>query len=392
MKNKKIVCFVSLLLVCALMLAGCTNRPRAAVSPAPVAETASPEPEASEAPVETASPEPTETPEPTATPEPTPEPTPEVKYYNPLTGEAVDHDMSAERPVAVMVENNRWDWGGMITQSGITDAAIIYEMQVESITRNMAVFMEVKDVAEILPVRSARSYFVSTALAYDAIYVHCGQSGDGLEYSYPMLAHFVDNDNIDLGEGQNAYRRLDGYYAGGLHAMATSGELLTNHFNAVGTRTTHNADSFDYGLHFTENAAPTDGTVARGIRIVFPQSKLTNFGYNEEKGGYTGYQWDSYYTDNNTQDMPVFQNVLVLATYTQIGIDDHWHTAMNTYDTQGQGYFCNGGYAEHITWSRGGLDTPFRYYTDDGKELELGVGHTYIAFISGLDYVSFYES
>ena len=37
---------------------------------------------------------------------------------------------------------------------------------------------------------------------------------------------------------------------------------------------------------------------------------------------------------------------------------------------------------EPITWSRGSVNEPFRYYTSDGSELQLGVGKTYIAFVS----------
>ena len=159
-----------------------------------------------------------------------------------------------------MIENNRWDDFTLITQGGISQAAIIYEMQVEKITRNMAIFMDIDQVGEILPVRSARSYFVSAALAYDAIYVHRGQSADGVDFSETFLVNYTDNDNIDLGNS-NSYRMTEWPHVGE-HGMGTSGELLLNSFEAFGTRTEHNTDSFDYGLHFTENAAPTDGEAA----------------------------------------------------------------------------------------------------------------------------------
>ena len=91
---------------------------------------------------------------------------------NPLTGETGTKNYSRMRPVAVMVENNHDN--GMINQAGISKAAIVMEFQVEKITRNMAIFMDLEDVPAIYPVRSARSYFVSAALAFDAIYVHRG--------------------------------------------------------------------------------------------------------------------------------------------------------------------------------------------------------------------------
>ena len=157
---------LSLLLVCALVFGACANRPEL---PA--------EPEATATPVPTAE----ATAEPTAEPTATPEPTPEAPLVNPLTGETVTKDYSKTRPVAIMVENNHWDPTiTPIQQGSISKAAIVYEAQVEQITRNMFIFMDLEDVQNINPIRSCRSYFVSTALSYDAIFAHCGFSADGL--------------------------------------------------------------------------------------------------------------------------------------------------------------------------------------------------------------------
>jgi len=392
MKNKRLLSLIALLLACALAFAGCTNRPSEAAVPA-AETTAEPEPSPSTTPESSAAPEAsptakvTATPEPTATPEITPEPTPEPVYTNPLTGEVVDKDYGSRRPVAVMVECNYLN-GALITQHGIAQADIIYEMEVEKITRNMAVFMDIEKAGEILPIRSARSYFVSAALAYDAVFVHRGQSADGAEFASTFLQYYVDNDNIDLSESVNAYR-LNAWPYTGDHSFASTGELIGNFIGTAGTRLEHNTDSFDYGLRFTDNAAPTGGQAANAIRIVFPETKITNFTYEPDRGGYTGSMFGSVYADGNTNEVPVFQNVLVLATYTRVGVDAHWHTAMNTINCEGQGFFCNGGYCEPITWSRGGYNEPFRYFRADGSELELGVGKTYIAFIDGTWSVSF---
>ena len=376
--KRKFLTILSLLLVCALVFGACSSRPN---TPAEPEATATPEAtaEATAQPAEaTATAEPT--PEPTATPEPTPE----AALVNPLTGETATKDYSKTRPVAIMVENNHWDAPiTPINQGSISKAAIVYEAQVEQITRNMFVFMDLDDVQNITPVRSCRSYFVSTALSYDAIFAHCGESADGLEFSAPMLANFVDNDNISVNEANGTGFRLSEYpYSSGVHSMTTTGELLQNFIAENNTRTEHNTDSYDYGLRFTENAAPTDGSVANSVRIVFPGTKITSFEYKAEKNGYVGYNWNDAITDANTSDAAVFQNLLVLATYTQTGIDDHYHTAMSTYECEGTGLFFNGGYAEPITWKRGALNEPFHYYTADGSELELGIGHTYIAFVS----------
>lgn len=377
--KRKILIALSLILACALLFGACANRPETPAEPevsatpeATAEATAEPSPSASA----TASP----TPEATATPAPTSS----APLTNPLTGETTTKDYSKTRPVAIMVENNHWDpTVTPIQQGSISKAAIVYEAQVEQITRNMFIFMDLEDVGNINPIRSSRSYFISTALSYDAIFAHCGESADGLEYSAPMLANYVDNDNINVNEDNGTGFRLSEYpYSGGVHSMTTTGERLQSFMTNAGTRTEHKTDSYDYGLRFTENAAPTNGSTANNVRIVFPGTKITSFEYSSDKNGYVGYNWNAAIADANTSEAAVFQNLLVLATYTQTGIDDHYHTAMNTYDCEGTGLFFNGGYAESITWKRGGVNEPFHYYAADGSELQLGIGHTYIAFVS----------
>lgn len=352
-----------LALACLVSLAACGT-------PAPAETEATPTPAV------------TATPVPSATPIPTPTATPEPMFTNPLTGEKSFTDYSQTRPVAVMVENNQWGDGYLIEQGGLSQAAIVYEMQVEGITRNMFLFMGMEDVGNIFPIRSARSYFVSAALAYDAIYAHCGQSGEGLEFSANMLVNYTDNDNIEVHEGSCGFRQYDAPYYGEVHSMTTNGERLSALFEQYGTRTTHRTDGYDYGLLFTDDAVPANGSAAESVHVIFPAGKTSDFTYDAEKNGYTSVQWNRDYADANTGEPVVFQNLLVLSTPTQIGIDEKGHSSMYTYDYQGSGYFFNGGYAEPITWSRGSVYEPFRYYAADGSELSLGVGKTYIAFVS----------
>lgn len=82
-----------------------------------------------------------------------------------------------------------------------------------------------------------------------------------------MLAEHFTSDNVDLGEG-NSYN-IDSYPNTGEHSMCTSGELLTEHFETAGVQTQHESGSWDYGLLFAEDAAPTDGQTANTVRIVF---------------------------------------------------------------------------------------------------------------------------
>ncbi|MBR6209405.1 MAG: DUF3048 domain-containing protein [Oscillospiraceae bacterium] len=378
MKHPHILSLLALMLVFSLAAGACGLRPNV-TEPSPAEVNAAPTPD-------TVSPEPTEMPA-TAEPassvsEPSPAPTADsfpAGPFNPLTGEPADEDCSRLRPVAVMVENNHA--AGMIAQAGISRADILIEFQTEQITRNMALFMNIGDVPAIYPVRSARSYFASAAMAFDAIFVHAGRSDNGVENSSSVLQYFTDHDDIDLRDSDYIYR-MEVWPHIGEHGLATSGQLLTDAFTALGTRREHKSDAFDNGLRFSENAVPTDGEPAGSIRIVFPGSKTMDLRYDAQRKGYTGYQWDAPYVDDNNGEAVVFQNVLVIAAPTKVGADEYYSSVITTTDVNGEGYFFNGGYAEKITWSRGSLDTPFRFFGADGAELALGVGHSYIAFVS----------
>ena len=387
MKKSLWISVLCLVLVCATMLCGCTKRPKTVEVEIEPLEEVEEEAEVTEEASDTPAPDASASPSPTATASPAPS----ADYINPLTGLKCVKDYTGRRPIAIMIENNRWnDNMTQIPHGGVSKASIIYEMQVEQITRCMAIFMDLEDAGVIMPVRSARSYFASAAMAYDAIYVHRGESAEGNEYSSTVLQYFVDNDNIDLGDG-NSYRIYDAPYYGGEHSMCTTADMLMDYMDNINIRLTHNTDDYNYGLSFTDDAAPTDGSVANEIRVCFPGTKLTNFTYDSTQDAYSCYQWNAEYVDANTYEKMFFKNVLVLTTPTAVAIDDKYHSSMSTWNYQGSGYFFNGGYAEPITWSRGDLYDCFHYYDAYGNELQLGTGRTYVCFIGNNVYPGDYS-
>ena len=73
--------------------------------------------------------------------EPEPEPVPDKGLFNPLTGETTEEDISASRPIGVMV-NNIWV---AQPQLGLRKADMVYEVLVESgITRMFAIFQKME--------------------------------------------------------------------------------------------------------------------------------------------------------------------------------------------------------------------------------------------------------
>ena len=119
---------------------------------------------------------------------------PAGEMYSYLTGEPVSETIGKQRPYAIMINNIETS----LPQSGVSQAEMIYEAQVESgITRLMAVFQDVDNIEKIGSIRSARHYYIDFANDNDAIYVHYGQSKYALSR--------IEDDNIMTIHGLSGY-------------------------------------------------------------------------------------------------------------------------------------------------------------------------------------------
>lgn len=79
------------------------------------------------------------------------------QMFSYLTGEPVDKKIGLQRPYAIMINNIKEG----LPQSGVSQAEMIYEAQVEGgITRLMALFQDVDHVEKIGSIRSARHYIL----------------------------------------------------------------------------------------------------------------------------------------------------------------------------------------------------------------------------------------
>ncbi len=308
------------------------------------------------------------------TPEPTPEATPEP-IRNPLSGETIDKDISSMRPYAVMINNIA------VAQPhcGVSGADVIYEVLAEAdITRMLAIYSDVAGVGNIGSMRSARPYYLELALSYDAIYVHAG----GSEQAYSDISSKGVN-NIDGVRGQYGseifYRDKSRQQYGIEHSLFTTSEKLLEYTPKLGYRTEHDG-TFDYGMLFTDKVTMGDSAAtASTVNVSFGGLKNTDFTFHPDTGFYTGFQHGKDYIDGNTGEAVQFKNLLVLYADTKI-IDDYGRRSVDLNGT-GTGHFVNGGLTIPIRWSHAGTGESFIYSREDGSELELGVGKTYIAIV-----------
>lgn len=299
-------------------------------------------------------------------------------YHNLLTGEGREVEQTA-RPFAVVINNIK----AALPHHGVSEADIVYEILAEGgITRCLAIFTDIEKVEKIGSIRSARTYFIDIARAYDAILIHAGGSNYAYEQLYSGKCNHIDG--LQSGFSKGFYRdqeRLDKGVSKE-HTLFVSGEGILK--GAEYGKYTLNRDKIDYGLQFSNNVDLT-GDAAKKITLNYTKKKQTVMRYNEASGLYEGYQQGGDYIDGNTGEVICFKNVIVLKADTS---SDGYRMFADLIGT-GNGYFaCNGEFIE-IKWVRKSVKEPFAYTLADGTPIQLGIGTSYIGILPGYAEVVF---
>lgn len=316
--------------------------------------------------------------EPVAEPEPVVEPEPEPVYegpYNPYTGLPCEEDISGVRPYAVMINNIKV----ATPQWGITAADIMYEVLVEGgLTRLMAIYSNLTSVDCIGSIRSSRPYYLDILQGYDAIYIHAGGSED----AYSQISKRGIN-NIDGVRGSGVTFHRDAWRKANMgteHSLMLD-TLKVPDFVEKAKWRTDIGDSYRNILSFTDEAKP-EGDSAVKIHVMYSKSKTTDFEYNEEDKLYYVFQYGSKMWDETQEKQMNCKNVLVLYTEMSKIAGDDKGRMKGTFYGEGNGMFFCEGSCVPIKWSKASATDPYKYTLEDGSQLELGRGVTYIPIVA----------
>jgi len=317
------------------------------------------------------------------TAEPTTEPTtvptePPVVYFNPLNGEVLDAPFDGR-----IYANTISNIPDALPHVGVNQADILMEMYVNNtIVRCLALFTDIESVEAIGSTRSTRLMFNDIVQHYNAIFSHAGGSSQCIKDANSRgIAHY----NIDslmrqgdpLAQG-TAYRDTEYKYGehnlfgigAGIKAYAESQDVMVSGMPEV-----------DYGLRFIEDGTPADGEDAQSITVTITYGKAkkdTTMEYDATLGKYVYYQYGQMMADQITGETEAFENVIIM--HTNITMNGIYHTA--DFVAGGTGYFACGGKLVPINWTCESEDSPFRFFTQDGEPLNLGMGNSYIAICS----------
>ncbi len=369
MRKRKSIALLLALAMTVSMFAGC------AANPVQDENEEASENVAEESEEELITPIPTQTPEVTEiiTPEPVPqEDIPAGMAKSILTGEYVDEAIGKRRPVAFMVDNV----SGAFPHYGNSQASVYIEAPVEAeLTRECLIFENYDDLDRIGSLRSCRDYFLSYAHGFDSIFCHYGQAAYALVY--------LENDKTDNISGLKGYAGNFFYRSSDLkapHNAHTSGKGINDAIEYLGYRKTIK-EGFVPTFKFKwvgEKADVSNGMEAAYASAGYPSSK-SYFEYNPEDGLYYRFQYGGPEIDGMNGEQIKVKNLIFEfenATLYQTSQYVHFNTVGS-----GKGIYCTDGKAVNITWQRNDYYEPAKYFLEDGTELEMTPGKTFVNLV-----------
>ena len=359
---------IALTLVFALLLAGCGAAPE-----------------------ETTAPETTAAPTTEPTTEPTTVPTePPVVHRNPLNGEILEEPFT-DRLVAVSITNTQ----DAIPHVGIINADVIFEAYMSrGVVRCMALFTDISDLEAIGAIRSTRLLTNQLAFHYDAALIHGGGFDQVL---HDAKGKGLDHFNVDSLYRQGdplakavAYRDKE-YNRYAPNNLFGYGPGILAYLEGQNVRMTQEAEK-DYGLTFVEDATPENGEIADTITIEFGDNlKTSTMVYNPLTGKYTWNQYGQEMTDQVTGALEEFDNVIVM----RADLYENFIYQEANFQCGGIGYYACGGKLIPITWECADPEavvSPFRFMTEEGEQLDIREGNSYIAIVNFLNEVKWAEA
>ncbi|MEG1150193.1 MAG: DUF3048 domain-containing protein [Bacilli bacterium] len=293
-------------------------------------------------------------------------PKPEVKKLK------IVNEDSKTRPYAVMINNLNQ---ARKYQAGLQDAYIIYEMIVEGgITRYMALFKDMP-TTKIGTVRSARHYYLDYALENDAYYVHWGWSDQA---KYDIQALKINNIN-GLIYGGTYFWKDRTLNIGTEHTAYTNIEKLSAAVDKLGFRKETNKDLLlNYSVDEINMSEIKNATLANSVTINYSRSYVTSYLYDEVTKTYLRSVNGVAHTDYDTKLQYHFKNIITYKLENNgIAGDNKGRQDIENIGT-GNGFFISNGYSIPITWKKESRSEQTKYYYEDGSELKVNDGNTFI--------------
>ena len=279
-----------------------------------------------------------------------------------------------QRPIAVMIDNNKNAW----PQHSLNKAYIVYEIIVEAQeTRLMALFKNT-DVDEVGPIRSSRHYFLDYALENDAIYAHLGWSPQAQSDISKLSVNNINGQVYDTGKARTStskYWREQTKSAP--HNAFASISGLYEISKEKGYRTTSEKESI---LNYVTTPVELDSNInANTVSIPYASTNVVKYEYNSELGKYERYAKGIKQKDGATGEDVVVKNIIITfaQNYTLADAENKGRQGIKNIGTL-DGYYITNGKAIKIKCEKSSRNAQTIYKDLDGNEINVNDGNTFI--------------
>ncbi len=288
-----------------------------------------------------------------------------------LTGLEVDDAIAGQRPVAIMVDNEK----KALSHYGTAEADVVYEMMNSTangrITRLMCLYKDWANLQQTGSIRSTRTTNIMIADEYNAVLIHDGGPFYIKSYLAQPYAEHISGGFSRIKNGKPTE-----------YTEYVFGSELVDRFAKSGLSTTYNMQ-MERGTHFLFNEADTElpsdvvaGTVDMSGAFAHNKSQLV---FNPETRTYDYYEYGALHQDAEDGQAMTFKNV-ILQNVSFKQLDKNGYLTYNVIGSD-KGYYITNGKVIPIMWSKASETGMTHYYSSDGQELSINKGKTYIGLI-----------
>ncbi len=290
---------------------------------------------------------------------------------NELTGLEVSDAIAAQRPVAIMVDNEK----KALQHYGTAEADIVYEMMNSTansrVTRLMCLYKDWQGLKQTGSIRSVRTTNIMIADEFNAVLIHDGGPFYIDTYFAQPYAQHISGGFTRVNNGKP--REFTEY---------VFGTELVSRFAKSKIPTTYTIAT-ERGTLFLFHGAETDlagGAVANNIDMskifLHNSSKLA---YNAATKTYDYYDYGSLHTDAEDGQPLTFKNVILQNVSFNL-LDKNGYLTYNVIGN-GVGYYITNGKAIPITWSKASETGMTHYFNAAGQEISVNKGKTYVGLL-----------
>ena len=336
------------------------------------------------------------------------------RYYSNLTGEPLANSADQTAPTFCIQTPNGAD--GARPQSGLTKAGVVFEAIAEAgITRFAAIYQNPSQ-AVIGPIRSLRLYYLEWDTPFDCTIVHAGGADDALQAVASGGYRDLSEDYAYMYRGTSGARLWNNLFTTSNYLKKFNEDNGYNSSNVKGfTRMTPEEsgksrvntgvkEQLNIVKATTEN---TSETVAAIPSIDLNLGGWDNFNIHYEYDSDTNTYDRSYQSgaehevyecadedlgEKNPEDVcsltQMSPSVVIAMVVQESRASDNYHEDITTLGS-GNVYIFQNGTAITGTWTKTSVDEQIKFFDENGKEIALAPGQTFVTAVPSYGDVEF---